>query len=140
MFSGKITLEDEWPRLRLEKRSQVGSRVNRANSFYFQSATLSSQDRSSYVNVFFRKQGKRVDCMASTTNIQNLDEFTYSIIDRSSTGKLGELSVEWIAYSDTSERPNVRATLYLIKPHVQDSFIVDPLLAPAGLTVLRHMN
>ena len=140
LFSGKITSEDWWLRLRIEERSRVGSRVNRANSAYFQSATLSSQDRSSYVNVFFRKQQKRLDCMASTTNIEGLDEFTYSIVDQSSTGRLNELSVEWMARSDTSERPDVRATLHLIKPHVQDSFVADPLLAPTGLTVLRHMD
>ncbi|WP_209506541.1 MULTISPECIES: hypothetical protein [unclassified Ruegeria] len=140
LFSGKIASENEWPRLRFEERSQVGSRVNRVDSRYFQSATLSSQDKSSYVNVFFEERRKRLDCMASTTNTNGLDDLTYSIADRSSSGRLGELSVEWVAHSDTSEHPDVRATLYLVKPHVQDSFKADPLLAPAGLTVLRYLD
>ncbi|MEX0278923.1 MAG: hypothetical protein AB3N19_15490 [Ruegeria sp.] len=140
LFSGGISSEAEWPKLRVEERSHVGSRVKRPDSPYFQSATLTSRDHSSYVNLLFRRHQKRLDCMASTTNTKGLDEITYTIVDRSSSGKLNENSVEWVARSDTSERPDVRATLYLIEPHVQNSFMADPLLAPAGLTVLRLME
>ncbi|MEL7127535.1 MAG: hypothetical protein AAGK30_14960, partial [Pseudomonadota bacterium] len=123
------TEPDTLATLREKAFVQSLSRVKRKNTEYFFSATLRSPDAASIANVFWSKQGNRLQCTAATASRDDVETLADRIAAMTNSGRQNNFGPSLHTRAATDKQHPFRVWLSVLKQDTIAMFSADPLVA-----------
>lgn len=109
------------------------AKVTRKTSDYFFSATLRSPDTATVVNIFWSKQGNRLQCHAATSTRDDIERLGSQIASMTKSGRMHDTGPSWHIRAATDGESPLRVWLSVLKQDTITLFSTDPLTATVGL-------